>query len=49
MWRKRLNKLIVISGCSGGDKLTLLDELAKQGFSVVPEVGREVVNKNGLR
>lgn len=37
------NKLIVISGCSGGGKSTLLSELANMGYSIVPEIGREVV------
>lgn len=39
------NKLVVISGCSGGGKSTLLSELSKQGFCVVPEVGREIVRE----
>ncbi len=38
-------KLIVISGCSGGGKSTLLDELHQQGYSVIPEVGREIVKE----
>jgi predicted ATPase len=37
-----MNKLIVISGCSGGGKSTLISELEKQGYSVIPEVGRRV-------
>lgn len=37
-----MNKLIIISGCSGGGKSTLLSELNRQGYSVMPEVGREV-------
>lgn len=39
------NKLVVISGCSGGGKSTLLDALRKQGYSVVPEVGRQIVTE----
>jgi predicted ATPase len=37
--------LIVISGCSGGGKSTLLAEFVKQGYSVIPEVGRKIVNE----
>lgn len=39
------NKLIVISGCSGGGKSTLLVELNNKGYAVVPEVGRELVKE----
>ncbi|MGU3496178.1 AAA family ATPase [Xanthobacteraceae bacterium A53D] len=34
---------IVISGCSGGGKSTLLAELARRGHMVVPEPGRRIV------
>lgn len=34
---------IVISGCSGGGKSTLLDELTKKGFSTHTEAGRCIV------
>lgn len=34
---------IVITGCSGGGKSTLLAELARRGFAVVPEPGRRIV------
>jgi predicted ATPase len=34
---------IVITGCSGGGKSTLLAELARRGFAVVEEPGRRVV------
>ena len=37
------NKLIVISGCSG--KSTLLAELGNYGYTVMPEVGREIVKE----
>jgi predicted ATPase len=44
------NKLIYFSGCSGAGKSTLLAELSKQGYAIIPEVGREVykdqLNKN---
>lgn len=39
------NKLIVISGCSGGGKSTLLAELSNHGYTVMPEVGREIVKE----
>lgn len=34
---------VVLSGCSGGGKSTLLDELGRRGFSAVPEPGRRIV------
>lgn len=40
-----MNKLIVISGCSGGGESALLTELSNNGYSVVPEVGREIVKE----
>ncbi len=36
---------VVISGCSGGGKSTLLSELASRGYSVVPEPGRQIVKE----
>jgi predicted ATPase len=39
------NKLIIISGCSGGGKSTLLSELTSIGYSVIPEIGREIVKE----
>lgn len=36
---------VVISGCSGGGKSTLLSELASRGFSTVPEPGRRIVQE----
>ncbi|WP_127751924.1 AAA family ATPase [Devosia sp. 1566] len=38
-------KHIVLSGCSGGGKSTLLAELERRGFSVVPEPGRRIVEE----
>jgi predicted ATPase len=35
--------LVVISGCSGGGKSTLLRELARRGYRTVEEPGRRVV------
>ncbi len=40
-----MNKLIVISGCSGGGKSSLLAELSHSGYSIVPEIGRELVKE----
>lgn len=39
------NNHVVISGCSGGGKSTLLSELARRGYSVVPEPGRQIVKE----
>jgi predicted ATPase len=39
------NRFVVISGCSGGGKSTLLAELARRGFAVVEEPGRRIVRK----
>lgn len=38
-----MNRLVVISGCSGGGKSTLLAELKQRGFAVVEEPGRRIV------
>ncbi len=38
-----MNRLVVISGCSGGGKSTLLADLKRRGFSVVEEPGRRIV------
>jgi predicted ATPase len=40
---------VVISGCSGGGKSTLLAELARRGFGVVEEPGRRIIREEGLR
>jgi predicted ATPase len=40
-----VNRLIVISGCSSGGKSTILSEFKNSGYSVVPEVGREIVKE----
>lgn len=39
------NNCVVISGCSGGGKSTLLSELVRRGYSVVPEPGRQIVKE----
>lgn len=36
-------KRILISGCSGGGKSTLVAALAKRGFATVPEPGRRII------
>jgi len=36
---------VVLSGCSGGGKSTLLDALAARGYAVWPEAGRQVVRE----
>lgn len=38
-----MSRFILISGCSGGGKSTLLDALRAVGHAVVPEPGRRVV------
>ena len=38
-----MERFVVISGCSGGGKSTLLAELAKRGHAVVDEPGRRIV------
>jgi len=40
----KLNEnLILITGCSGGGKSTLLDALGDKGFAIVPEPGRRII------
>lgn len=47
-----MERFVVISGCSGGGKSTLLTELASRGYAVVGEPGRRIVRqeleRNGL-
>lgn len=38
-----MNRFVVISGCSGGGKSTLLAELERRGYAVVEEPGRRIV------
>lgn len=40
-----MNHFIVISGCSGGGKSTLLTELQQRGYGVVEEPGRRIVQE----
>ena len=36
-------KFYILSGCSGGGKSSLLGEMQKRGYSIIPEAGRRVV------
>lgn len=38
-------KSVVISGCSGGGKSTLLEELSRRGYATVEEPGRRIVKE----
>lgn len=38
-----MDRFIILSGCSGGGKSTLLAELAERGFATVEEPGRRIV------
>ncbi|MGD9509149.1 MAG: AAA family ATPase [Geminicoccaceae bacterium] len=46
--RNGTDRFVVISGCSGGGKSTLLDALAAEGFAVVEEPGRRIVAQEAL-
>ncbi|HUB10647.1 MAG TPA: AAA family ATPase [Acetobacteraceae bacterium] len=39
------NRFVVISGCSGGGKSTLLNELARRGYATMEEPGRRIVKE----
>lgn len=43
MAHRGIEKFVILSGCSGGGKSTLLDELGARGHAVVAEPGRRVV------
>jgi predicted ATPase len=43
------DRFVVLSGCSGGGKSTLLAELARRGHSVVEEPGRRIVREEQAR
>jgi predicted ATPase len=43
-----INRFVVISGCSGGGKSTLLDELGRRGYAIVEEPGRRIVREEML-
>ncbi len=38
-----MNRFVIISGCSGGGKSTLLTELKRRGHVVVEEPGRRII------
>lgn len=38
-----MNRFIIVSGCSGGGKSTLLGELGRRGHAIVEEPGRRIV------
>jgi predicted ATPase len=40
-----MDRFVVISGCSGGGKSTLLAELGMRGHSIVEEPGRRIVSQ----
>ena len=40
-----MSRSVLISGCSGGGKSTLLTELAARGYAVVEEPGRRIVKQ----
>jgi predicted ATPase len=39
------DRFVILSGCSGGGKSTLLTELARRGFATVEEPGRRIVRE----
>jgi predicted ATPase len=39
------DRLVVVSGCSGGGKSSLLSEMARRGYQVNPEPGRQIVKE----
>lgn len=40
-----VDRFVVLSGCSGGGKSTLLDELGRRGFATIEEPGRRIVRQ----
>ena len=42
------DRMIVISGCSGGGKSTLMAELAQRGYATFAEPGRQIVREQQL-
>jgi predicted ATPase len=40
-----INRFVVISGCSGGGKSTLLTELGQRGYATVEEPGRRILKE----
>lgn len=44
-----MDRFVVISGCSGGGKSTLLEALARRGHDTVEEPGRRIVREETAR
>ena len=44
-----MSRLVVISGCSGGGKSTLLAELKERGHRVIEEPGRRLIQAGGAK
>ncbi|MGD0190090.1 MAG: AAA family ATPase [Rhizomicrobium sp.] len=42
---KASDRFIVLTGCSGSGKSSLLNALARRGYAVVPEPGRQVIRE----
>ncbi len=40
-----MNRFVVISGCSGGGKSTLLAELGSRGYPILEEPGRRIIRE----
>ncbi|WP_263417103.1 AAA family ATPase [Terriglobus albidus] len=40
-----MQRFVILSGCSGGGKSSLLDQLARRGYRVVEEPGRRIVRE----
>jgi predicted ATPase len=43
----KMKKLVVLSGCSGGGKSTLLSKLSYQGYAINEEVCRVIIKEHG--
>ena len=41
----KAHRFVVLSGCSGAGKSSLLSELERRGFSIYEEPGRQVVKE----
>ena len=41
-----MDRFVVITGCSGGGKSTLLDELGRRGHATIEEPGRRIVRED---
>jgi predicted ATPase len=43
-----MERFVILSGCSGGGKSTLLAEFGRRGHSIVEEPGRRIVKQEPL-